>query len=132
MHEKLSPYDHLNAIYDLLPEPADPKNATRNRTIADKAELSITQMASTAQKAFIVSLTGISFYVSKQGLEWISLPDVKVSLPANSELQIHVPPFSRFGNGEERDAAAQSLVEWVVSCIQTNHLSPSPLKLNLA
>lgn len=136
MLEQLSPYERLDTLYKTLPLPETAGSDTRSRTLADQARLSVTQIASAAQHAFIVHLGRTTFYVSHEGLEWASLPDLVVSVPVrqadvlgNTLLKIPVNPFSNVSMGNKQ-LAADLFVQWMEDCIQKDRLIPPPFKAN--
>lgn len=136
MLEQLSPYERLAALYETLPEPETVGSDTRSRILAGQARLSVTQIASAAQQAFIVGLGRTTFYVSREGLEWVSLPDISVSVPVRQAdvfgitmLNIPVNPFSNVSPDNKQFAGAL-FVGWTEDCIQDDRLIPPPFKPN--
>lgn len=136
MPEQLSPYQRLNALYETLPQPEMVGSDTRSRTLADQARLSITRLISAAQQAFIVDLGGTIFYVSHEGLERISLPNISVSVPVRQAdilgitlLNIPVNPFSEV-RMDQKQLAAELFVGWAQECFENNRLIPPPFRAN--
>lgn len=136
MLEQLSPYERLGALYETLPRPETAGSDTRSITLTDQARLSVTQIASAAQQAFIAHLGRTTFYVSREGLEWASLPDLAVSVPVRQAdvlgttlLKIPVNPFSNVSIGNKQ-LAADLFVQWMEDCIQNDRLIPPPFKAN--
>lgn len=134
--QQSSPYQRLSTLYETLPGPETVGSDTRSRTLADQARLSVTQIASAAQRAFIARLGKTSFYVSHEGLEWVSLPDLVVSVPVRQAdvlgstlLNIPVNPFSNVSM-DNKILAADLLVKWMEDCIQENRLVSPPFKAN--
>lgn len=135
MPEQLFPYERLGELYETLPQPETAGSDTRSRTLADQARLSITRLISAAQQAFIVGLGGTNFYVSHEGLEWVSFPNISVSGPVRQAdvlgitlLNISVNPFLSVSS--EKQLAAELFVKWAEECAQNNRLIPLPVRAN--
>ena len=120
----LDSYQRLNVLYESLPQ-SDTNKDRKVRTLADQSQLTITQINSAAQNAFIVGMGKSIFYVSSEGIEWISLPGLIVDV-AGVQLKIPVNPFTNFPHEQ---SATTSLVKWVEDCIQNDHLIPSPFRV---
>lgn len=134
MPEQLSPYERLAALYFTLPEPETVGSDTRSRTLPDQARLSITRLISAAQQAFMVGLGRTTFYVSSEGLEWLSLPNISVSVPVRQAdvlgiilSNIPVNPFLNVGS-DKKQLTAKLFVEWAEDCALNNRLIPLPVR----
>lgn len=136
MPEQVSPYKGLGELYETLPQPETAGSDTRSRTLADQARLSITRLISAAQRAFMVGLGGTNFYVSHEGLEWVSFPDISVSGPVRQAdvlgitlLNISVNPLLSVGS-DKKQPAAELFVGWAEECALNNRLIPFPVRAN--
>lgn len=125
-------YGAIKNLFESLSEDPDIQDQ-RNKSLGHEAFLQINRVDSAAQRAFIVSAGGTSFYISEGGVQYLTVPDVTLNLDG-TDFQQTIPVRTTTFDVSLKDRLGVTImmVSWARFCAKTGQLRPSGLETSFA